>query len=72
MDVLKAWLPWLVVSIISTADDVHFKIATELIKNNVLVLATGCAAQALGRRGLMSPEAAAEYAGEGLAEVWRR
>jgi len=51
------------------ADDVHFKIATELIKNNVLVLATGCAASALGRRGLMRPEAAAEYAGAGLAEV---
>ncbi|MHB8789176.1 MAG: anaerobic carbon-monoxide dehydrogenase catalytic subunit [Desulfobulbaceae bacterium] len=51
------------------ADDVHFKIATELIKNNVLVLATGCAASALGRRGLMRPEAAREYAGPGLAEV---
>jgi anaerobic carbon-monoxide dehydrogenase catalytic subunit len=51
------------------SDDVHFKIAVELIKNNVLVLATGCAAQALGRRGLMRPEAATEYAGEGLREV---
>ena len=51
------------------SDDVHFKIAKELLKNNVLVLATGCAAQALGRMGLMRPEAAAEYCGEGLAEV---
>jgi len=51
------------------ADDVHFKIATELLKHNVLVLATGCAAQALGRKGLMRPEAAAEYCGAGLAEV---
>ena len=51
------------------ADDVHFKIALELIKNNVLVLATGCAAQALGRRGLLRPEAATEYAGDGLREV---
>jgi carbon-monoxide dehydrogenase catalytic subunit len=51
------------------ADDHHFKIATELIKNNVLVLATGCAASSLGRRGLMRPEAAAEYAGPSLAEV---
>ncbi len=51
------------------ADDVHFKIALELIKNNVLVLATGCAAQALGRRGLLRPEAATEYAGEGLRSV---
>jgi len=40
-----------------------------LLKNNVLVLATGCAAQALGRMGLMRPEAAEEYCGEGLKEV---
>lgn len=51
------------------ADDVHFEIAKKLIENNVLVLATGCAAQALGRRGLMRPEAATEYAGDGLREV---
>ncbi len=51
------------------SDDVHFKIAVELLKNNVLVLATGCAAQALGRMGLMRPEAASEYCGAGLAEV---
>lgn len=51
------------------ADDVHFEIAKKLIANNVLVLATGCAAQALGRRGLMRPEAATEYAGAGLREV---
>jgi carbon-monoxide dehydrogenase catalytic subunit len=51
------------------SDDVHFEIAKELIKNNVLVLATGCAAQALGRRGLLRPEAATEYAGDGLREV---
>ena len=50
------------------ADDVHFEIAKELIKNNVLVLATGCAAQALGRRGLMRPEAA-EFAGDSLRSV---
>ena len=51
------------------SDDVHFRIAKELIKNNVLVLATGCAAQALGRRGMLRPEAAAEYAGDGLRSV---
>jgi len=51
------------------SDDVHFEIAKKLIKNNVLVLATGCAAQALGRRGLLRPEAATEYAGEGLKSV---
>lgn len=51
------------------SDDVHFEIAKKLIANNVLVLATGCAAQALGRRGMMRPEAATEYAGDGLREV---
>jgi len=49
-------------------DDRHEIIARELIKNDVLVLATGCAATALGRAGLVRPEAARE-AGPGLAEV---
>jgi len=51
------------------ADDVHEKVAKELIKNDVLVLATGCAATSLGRAGLLRPEAAREFAGPGLAEV---
>jgi carbon-monoxide dehydrogenase catalytic subunit len=51
------------------ADDVHEKVAKELIKHNVLVLATGCAATSLGRVGLLRPEAATEFAGPGLAEV---
>jgi carbon-monoxide dehydrogenase catalytic subunit len=41
----------------------------ELIKNDVLVLQTGCSAMALAKAGLMVPEAAAQYAGPGLAEV---
>lgn len=49
-------------------DNHHEIIARELIKNDVLVLATGCAATSLGRVGLVRPEAAAE-AGPGLAEV---
>jgi carbon-monoxide dehydrogenase catalytic subunit len=51
------------------SDEGHVKVAMELIKNDVLVLATGCAAQALGRAGLMTPEAATKHAGPGLAEV---
>lgn len=50
------------------ADDAHEIIARELIKNNVLILATGCAATSLGKAGLLRPEAA-EFCGEGLAEV---
>ncbi|MFH1674757.1 MAG: anaerobic carbon-monoxide dehydrogenase catalytic subunit [Pseudomonadota bacterium] len=47
---------------------VHTTVAKELIKNNVLVLVTGCAATACGRAGLLRPEAA-ELAGPGLREV---
>ncbi len=49
-------------------DEAHEIIARELIRNDVLVLATGCAATALGRAGLVNPEAI-KHAGPGLAEV---
>jgi len=51
-----------------THDDVHLRLVQELIKNDVLVLLTGCAAMALGKSGLMVPEGA-KYAGEGLRSV---
>lgn len=41
----------------------------ELIKRNVLVLKTGCAAVASGKEGMLKPEAALEFAGSGLKEV---
>ncbi|MEN8134555.1 MAG: anaerobic carbon-monoxide dehydrogenase catalytic subunit [Thermodesulfobacteriota bacterium] len=50
------------------SDDAHEIIARELIKNNILVLASGCAATSLGKAGLLKPEAA-EFCGESLAEV---
>jgi carbon-monoxide dehydrogenase catalytic subunit len=50
------------------SDDAHEIIARELIKNNVLVLATGCAATSLGKAGLLTPEAA-KYCGASLAEI---
>jgi len=52
-----------------THDDAHLIMIKELIKNDVLVLSTGCSAMAAAKAGLMIPEAAAEYAGEGLASV---
>ena len=52
-----------------THDDVHVTLVKELIKNDVLVLQTGCAAMACAKAGLMLPEAAKEFAGEGLASV---
>jgi len=52
-----------------THDDIHVAMIKELIKNDVLVIQTGCSAMAAAKAGLMVPEAAAQYAGEGLAEV---
>ncbi|PIP00245.1 anaerobic carbon-monoxide dehydrogenase catalytic subunit [Pleomorphomonas carboxyditropha] len=52
-------------------DASYFRIATELARRNVLVLATGCAAGALAKSGLMTPEATEKYAGEGLKAVSR-
>ncbi|MBN1176060.1 MAG: anaerobic carbon-monoxide dehydrogenase catalytic subunit [Dehalococcoidales bacterium] len=47
----------------------HITMVKELIKNDVLVITTGCNAIACAEAGLLVPEAAAKYAGEGLAEV---
>jgi carbon-monoxide dehydrogenase catalytic subunit len=46
----------------------HLKLVEELIKNDVLVLNTGCNAIACAKAGLLLPEAA-EQAGEGLKGV---
>ncbi|MDD3927766.1 MAG: anaerobic carbon-monoxide dehydrogenase catalytic subunit, partial [bacterium] len=50
-------------------DDSHVRMAKELIKNNVLVLQTGCAAIACAKAGLLTPEAALAMAGDSLREV---
>jgi len=47
----------------------HVEIIKELIKNDVLVLTTGCSAIAAAMAGLMTPETAQVYCGPGLAEV---
>jgi carbon-monoxide dehydrogenase catalytic subunit len=46
----------------------HVNLVKELIKNDVLVVNTGCNAQACAKAGLLLPEAA-EMAGEGLKGV---
>ncbi len=53
----------------TTADDHHLTLIKELIKNDVIVLTTGCSAITAAKEGLMTPEAAYEYAGPGLREV---
>jgi carbon-monoxide dehydrogenase catalytic subunit len=45
------------------------ELTRELLKNNVLVLKTGCAAVASGKAGFLTPEAGIEQAGQGLREV---
>jgi len=50
-------------------NEAHIAMVKELIKNDVLVITTGCNAIACGEAGLLIPEAAAQYAGEGLASV---
>ncbi len=47
----------------------HITICKELIKNDVLVLTTGCTAIACAMEGLLVPESAAVHCGAGLAEV---
>ena len=50
-------------------NEAHIAMVKELIKNDVLVLTTGCNAIACAEAGLLLPEAATQYAGEGLASV---
>jgi len=52
-----------------THDYFHTTLVKELIKNDVLVLQTGCSAIACAKQGLLIPEAAKIYAGKGLQEI---
>jgi carbon-monoxide dehydrogenase catalytic subunit len=47
----------------------HIAIVKELIKNDVLVLTTGCNGIACAMEGLLTPETAQVFCGPGLAEV---
>jgi carbon-monoxide dehydrogenase catalytic subunit len=50
-------------------DESHLTLVKHLLSKDVLVVQTGCAAIACGKAGLMKPEAAWEFAGEGLREI---
>ncbi len=52
-----------------TATGYHRYLATELIKNDVLIVSTGCGSAACGTSGYLTPEMALEHAGPGLREV---
>jgi len=47
----------------------HLTVVKELIKNDVIVLTTGCNAIACAMEGLLTPESAKVFCGPGLAEV---
>ncbi len=52
-----------------THDWAHVEMTKELIKNDVLVVTTGCSAIADAKHGLLRPETAFELAGDGLKEI---
>jgi len=47
----------------------HVDMVKELIKNDVLVVQTGCSGGACAKAGLLTPEAAFKFAGSGLREI---
>lgn len=52
-----------------THDQFHVELVKELLKNNVLVVATGCSAHALAKVGLLDSEGTLRYAGDTLKAV---
>lgn len=52
-----------------TQDSFHVELVKELLKNNVLVVATGCSAHALAKAGFMNSEGTKKYAGDTLKAV---
>jgi carbon-monoxide dehydrogenase catalytic subunit len=50
-------------------NEAHIAVVKELIKNDVIVLTTGCNGIACAMEGLLTPEAAGVYCGPGLKEV---
>jgi len=52
-----------------TQDKAHMDVITELLKNDVLVVSTGCGALAAGKYGYLRGEAGLEKVGPGLREI---
>ena len=52
-----------------TQDKVHMDVITELLKNDVLVVSTGCGAIAAGKYGYLLGEAGLDKVGPGLREI---
>jgi len=50
-------------------DENHLELVKELLRNDVLVVQTGCSAIACGKAGLLTPEAAFDHAGKGIQDI---
>lgn len=50
-------------------DSNHLTLIKELLKNDVIVITTGCSAMACAKEGLMNPVKALDYCGDGLRSV---
>jgi carbon-monoxide dehydrogenase catalytic subunit len=53
----------------SRHNEMHIKVIKELLKNDVIVLTTGCDGITAAIHGLLTPEAGQVYCGPGLAEI---
>ena len=50
-------------------DTAHIELMKKLLKNDIILIVTGCSAQAAAKAGLMDPELAPQYCGEGIQRV---
>ena len=50
-------------------DTAHIELMKKMLENDIIVITTGCSAQAAAKAGLMDPEQAREYCGAGLKRV---
>ena len=50
-------------------DTAHIGLMKKMLENDIIVITTGCSAQAAAKAGLMDPEKAKEYCGAGLKRV---
>lgn len=50
-------------------DSAHIGLMKKMLENDIIVITTGCSAQAAAKAGLMDPEKAKEYCGAGLKRV---
>lgn len=50
-------------------DTAHIELMKEMLENDIIVIVSGCSAQAAAKAGLMDPEKAKDYCGAGLKRV---